>query len=67
MEVVEFLQTLNKVSSQMEEKDQQKASSKVYANTMESLDQRIKQLEKQQFDVNKAIALGRGLWNKYGG
>ena len=51
----------------MEEKDQQKASSKVYANTMESLDQRIKQLEKQQFDVNKAIALGRGLWNKYGG
>ena len=65
MEVVEFVQTLNKIDNRIKEREQEKASTKETVHSMESINQKIKQLEQNQFDLNGAIRLGQGLMNKY--
>ena len=67
MEIAEFIQTLNRIEDRMGQREQEKAAGKTTAHTIESLNQKIKQLEQNQFDVNGAIRLGQGLWNKYHG
>ena len=44
---------------------EQKQKSQVRASTLEDLEQRVKQLEKDQFDIGGAVKFGQGLLNKF--